>query len=197
MFMGRIEVDDRRSEFLLGIAWYVCADQTGFEASHQPFVDRLTLGQYPDAERRIEIVHAFEQPLVKLWRIEQQRMDPLVLSLLKHTLDIDFHLPDVDADQEPLSNEAAKSGLLQHRTQFANALAQRGTRLFLIRPAPQQADQPFPAFPFGIRQRKVTKDRGGLAGSQFNRPAVEPQAEAADQRPRQSRGVCAGPPGFA
>ncbi len=122
MFVGRIEVDDRRGEFLLDVAWNVCADQTGFEASHQPFVDRLTLGQYPDAERRIEIVHAFEQPLVQRWRIEQQRMDPFVLSLLKHALDIDFHLPDVDADQQPLSYEAAKSSLLQHRAQFANDL---------------------------------------------------------------------------
>src|SRR6201747_2814208 len=92
MFMGRIEIDDRRRESLLGVARYVCADQPGFEASHQPLVDRLTLGQYPDPEGWIEVVHAFEQPLVKRWRIEQQRMNPSVLGLLKHALDIDFHL---------------------------------------------------------------------------------------------------------
>ncbi|WP_172841691.1 hypothetical protein [Bradyrhizobium lablabi] len=78
-------------------------------------------------------------------------MDPLVLGLLKHALDIDFHLRDADADHQPLSDEAAKSGLLQHRAQFANDLAQRGARLFLIRSAPQQANQPFPAFMLRIR----------------------------------------------
>ena len=180
--MGRVEIDDRGCNFLPDVAGNMRSRQTRFETPHQSFMDGLTLGQHPDAKRRIEIVQSFEQPLVKLLDIEQQRMDAPAFGELKHALDIDFDLTGVDADQKPLGDEAPIARLLEHRTQFSNDLAQRGACLFLVRTAPQQADQPFPALLLHLRQRKVAEHGAGLAGSQFDRPAVELQAEASDQR---------------
>src|SRR6185436_7272538 len=114
VFMGRIEIDDRRRNFLSDVVSNMCSRQTRFETPHQSFMDGLTLGQHPDAERRIEIVQTFEQPLIKLLDIEQQRMDAAAFGQLKHALDIDFDLSGVDADQKPLRDEAAISRLLEH-----------------------------------------------------------------------------------
>ena len=66
--------------------------------------------------------------------------------------------------------------------QFPDDLAERGARLFLVRPAPQQSDQPLAALLLGFRQRKIAKHRGRLARSKFHRPAVEAQRQAPDQR---------------
>ena len=203
--MGRIEIDDRGRDPLFGVGGNACGGQTFVEISHQPFMDGLPLGQHPDPERRIEIVHPFEQPAVELRRIEQQRVNASAFGELDHAFDVDFDSSDVDADHQPLRDEAVISGLLEHRPQFANDLAQRGARLFFVRTAPEQADQPLAALLLRLRQRKVTEDRAGLAGSQFDRPAVEPHAEPSDQRHRKTRsafgrrrglvcchGVCAG-----
>ena len=185
--MGRIEIDDRGRDSFSGVGGNACGGQTFFEISHQPFMDGLPLGQHPDAERRIEIVHSFEQPPVELRRIEQQRVNASAFGELDHAFDVDFDSSDVDADHQPLRDEAVISGLLEHGPQFADDLAQRGTRLFLVRTAPEQANQPLAALLLRLRQRKITEDRSGLAGPQFDRPAVEPHAEPPDQRHRQTR----------
>src|SRR5262245_33222091 len=114
-------------------------------------------------------------------------MDALALGHPKHALDIDFDLCSVDADDEPLGDEAAITRFLHRRPQFTNDLTQRGTGLFFVRTAPQQADEPLPALLFGFRQREVAKDSGSLPGTKFDWPAIEPQAEASDQRYRQTR----------
>jgi hypothetical protein len=97
--VGRIEIDDRCCNLLSDVGGHLRGVQTRFEVPHQSFVDGLTLGQHPDTERRIEIVQPFEQPLVQLLDIEQQRMDATVFRQLKHALDIHFDLPGVDADE--------------------------------------------------------------------------------------------------
>ena len=179
--MGRIEIDDRSRDSLFGVGGNVRGGQAFVEISHQPFMDGLPLGQHPDPERRVEIVHSFEQPPVELWRIEQQRVNASAFGELDHAFDIDFDASDVDADHQPLRDEAVISGLLQHRPQLANDLAQRSARLLFVRATPEQANQPFAALLLRLQQCKVTKDRAGLARSKFDRPTVEPHAEPSDQ----------------
>ena len=155
--MGRVEIDDRGRNPLSGVGGNACGGQTFVEISHQPFMDGLPLGQYPDPERRIEIVHPFEQPPVELRRIEQQRVNAPAFGELNHAFDVDFNSSDVDADHQPLRDEAVISGLLEHRPQLANDLAQRSARLFFVRTTPEQANQPLAALLLHLRQREVTR----------------------------------------
>ena len=191
--MGRIEIGDRAAISFLRLGGTVRRREGGIEAPHQPFMNGLALGENPDPERGIEIVHAFQQPLVKPLRIEEQRMDARAIRKLQDAFDVDLDLLDVDADREPPGGEAVKPRLLEHGAQFLDDLPQRSAGFFLIRPAPQQSDQPFPALLLGFRQRKVTENRGRLAGSQLDRPAVEADREASDQRYGKARRALAAP----
>ena len=103
--------------------------------------------------------------------------------------DIDLDLLGIEMDREPAGDKAAISGILERGAQFANDLAQRGACFFLIRPAPQQADQPFTAFVFGLGQRKIAENGAGLLGSKFDRPALESDGETSHQRDRKARGA--------
>ena len=164
--------------------------KAGIETAHQPFIDGLAFRQDPDAERRIEVVHAFQQPLVEPLGVEQQGMDARILRLLQNAFDVDLDLARIEADRETLGVEAGKTGVLESVAQLAHDLAQRGARLLLIRPAPQQADQPLAALALGIGQREIAEHGRSLARPQFDKAAVDPQREAAHQRDRQtSRGL--------
>ena len=71
----------------------------------------------------------------------------------------------------PASSKAVRSSRTTWR--------KRGACLFLVRPAPQQADQPFAAFVFGLGQREIAENGAGLLGSQFDQAAVEPDGRDA------------------
>ena len=189
LFVGGIEIDDRGRDFLFGAGGDILRHQPGIEASHQPVMDGLTLRQNPDPERRIEIVHAFENPLVETRGIEQQRMDAAAFREPDDAFDIDLDLLGIELDREPPGDEPAISRILKGGAQFANDLAQRGARFFLVRPAPQQADQPLAAFVLGLGQGKIAENGARLLGSQLDRPAVEPDSEAPHQRDGKTRGA--------
>ena len=193
MFVGRIEIGDGSGDLAPGLGRDSCGREGGIEAPHQPFTNGLPLGENPDPERGIEIVHAFQQPLVKPLRIEEQRMDARAIRKLQDAFDVDCDLLDVDADREPPRGKAVKPRLLEHGAQFLDDLPQRSAGFFLIRPAPQQSDQAFPALLLGFRQRKVTENRGRLAGSKLDRPALEADREASDQRHGKARRALAAP----
>ena len=173
--------------FVLDVGGDILRDQTGAEASHQPVMDGLTFRQNPDPKRRIEIVHAFENPLVEIRGIEQQRMHAAALRLPDDAFDIDIDLLGVEMDREPLRDEPAISRILERGAQFANDLAQRGAGFFLVRTAPQQADQPFAAFVLGLRQGEVAENGAGLLGPQFDPPAVELSEAVPPARPKDAR----------
>src|SRR5258707_1276913 len=89
-FVGRIEIDDRRRDILPRVGRDVCCNQSRAEASHQPVMDGLTFGKYPDPKRRIKIVETFENMLLKIWSVEQQRMDAAVFRGFDDAFDIDL-----------------------------------------------------------------------------------------------------------
>ncbi len=155
--------------------------QRGLQRSHQSFMDGLPLGEDPDAERWIEIVHAIQQPLVEPGGIEEDGMDSSALRQLHDALDVDLDMVIVEADGQTPGAETAEPCVFENLTQFTNDLAQRGTRLLLVRTTPQQADQPFATFPLGLRQREIAKHGCRLARAQFDRPPVQPQRKAAHQ----------------
>ena len=107
--------------------------------------------------------------------------------------DIDLDHRGIEMDRKPAGDKPAISGILKGGAQFANDLAQRGARFFLVRPAPQQPDQPFAAFVLGLDQRKIAENGGCLLGSQFDRPAVESDRKPADQRNGKARGALRAP----
>src|SRR4051794_39160487 len=115
----------------------------------------LALGEDPDAKRRIEIVHALQQALVKPRGIEEGGMNSSALRQLHDALDIDLDLLVVETDGQTPGAETAKAGVFENLAQLAHDLAQRGARLLLVRTAPQQADQPFAALLLGLRQREI------------------------------------------
>ncbi len=90
----------------------------------------------------------------------------------------------IEMDREPACDKPAISRFLEHGTQFANDLAQRGARFFLVRSAPQQADKPFAALVFGLGQGEIAEDGAGLLGSKLDRPAFESYRQASNQRDR-------------
>ena len=79
-------------------------------------------------------------------RIEKQRVHAAALRRAEDAFDIDLDLLGIELDREPAGNKPEISGFLEGGAKFTNDLAQRGACLFLIRSAPQQADQPFTAF---------------------------------------------------
>jgi hypothetical protein len=105
-----------------------------------------------------------------------------------NAFDIDLDLPGIETDREPLGGKAVISGILEGGTQLAHDLAQRSAGFFLVRPAPEQADQPFTAFVFGLGQRQVAENGVRLLGPQFDRTVIEPDGEASDQRYRKAHG---------
>jgi hypothetical protein len=105
-----------------------------------------------------------------------------------NAFDIDLDLPGIETDREPLGGKAVISGVLEGGTQFAHDLAQRSACFFLVRPAPEQADQPFTAFTFCFGQRQIAENGVGLLGPQFDRTAIESDGEASDQRYGKTRG---------
>src|SRR5471030_516668 len=109
--------------------------------------------------------------LIKLWNIEQQRMDAPGFRQPDDAFDIDLDHSGIEMDREPPRDKSAISGILKGGAQFANDLTQRAARFLLIRPAPQQTDQPFTAFVFALGQGKITENGGCFLGSQLNRPS--------------------------
>ena len=109
-------------------------------------------------------------------------MDASAFRLPEDALDIDLdRRGDRDAESRP-AEKPAISRFLEHGTQFAHDLAQRGAGFFLVRPAPQQADQPFPALVFGLGQGEIAQDGAGLLGSKLDRPALELTVRRPNQR---------------
>ena len=162
--------------------------QTCAEASHQPVMDGLAFRQHPDPERRIEIVHAFEDPLGKARSIEQQRMDAAAFRRSDHAFDVDFDLLGIEPDRESSRRKSAISRILKRGAQFANDLAQRGAGFFFVRTAPQQADETFAAFVFGLGQGEIAENGARLLGSKLDEPAVESDREPPHQRDGKARG---------
>ncbi len=187
LFVGWIEIDDGGRHLLFDGSGDIVSHQAGIEASHQPVMDGLTLGQNPDPKRRIEIVHTLKDPLVEVRRIKEERMHAAALRRPDDAFDIDLDLLGIEMDCEPAGNKSAISCILKGGAKFANDLAQGGACLFLIRPAPQQADQPFAAFVFRLGERKIAENGAGLLGSQFDRPALESDGKTPHQRHRKAR----------
>ena len=65
LFMGRIEIDDGFRDLGFGAGSNIARDEASAKVAQQPVLDRLTLRKHPDPKRRIEIVHAFQNPLVE------------------------------------------------------------------------------------------------------------------------------------
>ena len=120
--------------------------------------------------------------------IEQQRMDAAAFRQPDDAFDIDLDLFGIEMDRKPAGDKPAISRILKRGAQFADDLAQRGARFFLVRPAPQQADQPFTAFVLGLGQGEIAENGAGLLGSKLDQPAVESDREPSDQRDGKPRG---------
>jgi hypothetical protein len=181
VLMGGIEIDDGGRDLSRQLFRNIIG-QAGFEAPHEPFMDGLALGENPDPERRIEIVDAIEQAFVEPRGVEQQGVDACVLRELQDAFHVDIDLPVIESDGKTPGGKAGKSGVFENLAQLAHDLAQRGARLFLVRAAPQQSNQPLAAFLLDVRQSEVAEHRGRLASPQLHRAAVEAQCEAPDQR---------------
>src|SRR4030088_2265944 len=100
-------------------------------------MDRLTFREHPYPKGRIEVVHAFENPLAEIWGIEQQGMHASALRQPDNAFNIDLELFGIETDREPPCIKAAISRILKGGAQFANDLAQRAARFLFVRPAPQ------------------------------------------------------------
>ena len=188
LFVGRIEIDDGGRDPLFGVGGNVARPSNrrrDFASAVHGWSDAWPAPRPGTTDRDRPCLRAAARRAAgyRAAADGRARFRPAGCTLSMST----STLPDVDADHQPLGDEAVISGILEHRPQFANDLAQRGARLFLVRPAPQQADQPLAALLLRLRQREIAENRAGLAGSQFDQPAVEPHAEAPDQRDRQTR----------
>ncbi len=122
LFVGGIEIDDSSRNLVFCAGGDILRLQTGAKASHQPVMDRLAFGQNPDPKRRIEIVHAFEDPLAKVRGVEQQGMDTPAFGRLDDAFDIDLHPLGIKMDGEPFCDKPAVSRVLKGGAQFANYL---------------------------------------------------------------------------
>ena len=174
----------------LALAETSVCDQRRAKASHQPVMDGLTFGEYPDPKRRIEVVQTFEKVLLEVRSIEQQRMDAAAFRGLDDAFDIDLDHRGIEMDRKPPRAEPVVSRGFKGGAKFTNDLPQRAAGLFLVRTAPQQPDQPFAAFMLGLDQRKIAENRGCLLSSQFDQLPVESDREPTDQRNRKTRGRC-------
>ena len=173
--------------FLPGLDGDVRRRQGGIETSHQPFMDGLALCKNPDPERRIEIVHPLQQPLVEPPRIEKQGWISAPSASCRMLSTSTSTWADVNADRKPAGSKAGEPGLIEHGPQFLDDLAQRGARLFLVRSAPEQVRPTVPGFPAWSPTAPDSQDRGRLARSQFHRSAVELYGQSSDQRNGQRR----------
>ena len=90
--------------------------------------------------------------------------------------------------RKPACGKSAISRILESGPQFANHLAQRGTGLFFVRAAPQQADQPFAALVLGLGQSEIADNRACLLGPQFDRATAEHDRGTSHQRDRKPHG---------
>jgi hypothetical protein len=114
--------------------------------------------------------------------IEEQRMDAPAFRQPNDAFDIDLNLFGIKVDGEPPCNKPAVSSILKGGAQLANDLTQRGACFLFVRPAPQQADEPFAAFVFGFGQRKIAENGASLLGSELDQPAIESYCEPSHQR---------------
>ena len=120
--------------------------------------------------------------LLKIWSIEQQRMDAAAFRGLDDAFDIDLDHCGIELNRQPPCAEAVISCNFKGGAQFANDLPQRAAGFFLVRTAPQQPDQPFSAFMLGLDEGKIAENRGGLLSPQFDQLSLESDREPADQR---------------
>src|SRR6185437_13269301 len=123
LFMGGIEIDDRRRDPVFRADGEVRGSQTNAETSHQPFMDRLALGKDPDAKRGVEVIHAFENPLAEPRGVEEQRMDLPALGGTDNAIDVNLYLLGIEMDRKPARDKTAAPGILEYGTQFAHNLA--------------------------------------------------------------------------
>src|SRR5882672_4689904 len=122
-------------------------------------------------------------------------MNSAVFCLPDDAFDIDLDFLCIEMDREPACGKSVISRLHKRGPQFANDLAQRGAGLFLVRPAPQQADKPLAALLFGLGQGEIAQNGAGLLGSKLDRPAFESYGEASRQREGKTRGGSGARPG--
>ena len=115
--MGRIEIDDGRRDVVFGAGSDILRHKTGTEASHQPVMDGLAFREHPDSKRGIEISQAFEDMVIKLRNIEQQRMDAPGFRQSDDAFDIDLDHCGIEMDREPVRGKPV------HMPAFSKALS--------------------------------------------------------------------------
>src|SRR5260370_35623841 len=114
--------------------------------------------------------------------MEEKGMDAAACRRSDHAFDVDFDLLGVEPDRKSSRGKSAIPRILKRGSQFANDLAQRGAGFFFVRTAPQQADETFAAFMFGLGQGKIAENGARLLGSKLDEPAVEPDHDPPGQR---------------
>ena len=175
LLVGRIEIDDgfRQIAFLLGMAG--CVGQSLFQGAQQALAHRVPLGLQPDLEGRIEIVEAGQQVVRETGTFEQQGMHLAGFGGMDHSPHIDIDGAPLETDLLRIDTQAVGARVHEDVAQFADDLAQHGTRLDLPGLAPKQPDQPLARLLQRFAQRNITEDRPQLHALDPDLTAIAPQ----------------------
>jgi hypothetical protein len=165
--------------------------ERALQAAREPLVQRLTLHEEPQPERRVEFLEPAQERLGKALAVEKERVH---VPGLRRAL---FDRPHVDAEQRraqadvvATDDEAGKADRFEQLAKLVQGLAERAAGLFLARLAPQQPAKPLARFAPPGRQQEVRDDGLSLLVLDRERLAVMRGRECIEQRDRERGPFC-------